>query len=202
MSVANEPNGPDVPVAGLTLRFRSDTVVPNLTFTLAGDAKGMMQLRSVPPGVYALDSVGGVPDGLCLTQFSQGDRDIRQHGLDIRESARGVEARLVPSQNTIEGIVVDAAGHPVHGADVVLIPNDKEQIDSYVTSAADQRGAFALSCVRPGTYRVFAWRALNGEAFRNEAFMQTYESQGQAVTAPAIGRLTVKPVLLSEPPTP
>ena len=90
----------------------------------------------------------------------------------------------------------------MHGADVVLIPNDKEQIDSYVTSTTDQHGAFVLSCARPGTYRVFAWRALNGEAFRNEAFMQPYASQGQAVTAPAIGRLTVKPVLLSEAPVP
>jgi len=83
---------------------------------------------------------------------------------------------------------VEAADHsPVPGITVVLIPNTprRELSRLYKVSSTDDKGAFTLSGVAPGGYRVFAWEDVETNAWREPDFLRPLESLGQEVSVEA-----------------
>jgi hypothetical protein len=48
---------------------------------------------------------------------------------------------------------------------------------------ADALGEFRIDSLGPGAYRVYAWKELEGAAYLNAEFMETYDALGVAVSA-------------------
>jgi hypothetical protein len=95
--------------------------------------------------------------------------------LDLQLSWSGVAA---------EGAAVDAAGRPVPGAEVVLIPvTYRNREDRYLRTLADPAGNFRLTGIPPGTYTLIAFEDIEPGAyyaFSYDAGLSTrYVSRGQ-----------------------
>jgi hypothetical protein len=81
---------------------------------------------------------------------------------------------------------------------VVLVPDQPLRGFGYLyrTGATDMNGVYELGGIEPGNYRVFAWRRLNGAAYRNEDFMK--EQIGQPVVMRNEEKVTVDLVVVAE----
>jgi hypothetical protein len=66
----------------------------------------------------------------------------------------------------------------------------------YATGNTDQNGEFDLGCVRTGNFRLYAWRELEGAAYRNAEFMKDYDAKGIPVHIskdnPVVQNLTIQ----------
>jgi hypothetical protein len=85
--------------------------------------------------------------------------------------------------------VIDAGGQKIPGAVVALLPDDRSQKALMISTRADGNGAFELKCA-PGMYHIYAWRELDGAAYRNVEFMKGFDSLGKPVEIAQNGQLT------------
>jgi hypothetical protein len=144
---------------------------------------GSMRFRSVPPEEYRLQ-VQNLPEGFYVKSARLGGKDVLQDGpITVAEGSIGLlEITISPNGARIEGGVVED-GEPAPGATVVLIPDppNRHREDLFRATQTDQHGAFLLSGIAPGDYRLFAWDAMEGEAYKAPEFIERYESQGSSV---------------------
>ncbi|HEX4998321.1 MAG TPA: hypothetical protein VFY29_08850, partial [Terriglobia bacterium] len=72
---------------------------------------------------------------------------------------------------------------------VALVPSlaRRQNVTLYRTTTSDEFGAFAISGVAPGEYRVFAWETVPEHAWMNPDFMALEESHGRSVVVGASG---------------
>ena len=77
---------------------------------------------------------------------------------------------------------------------MVLVPTGalRPRTDLYKETTADPYGHFALMGIPPGEYKLFAWQAIELEAYQDPAFLRPYEDQGVPVTVQAKGYLTLQ----------
>jgi len=169
------------PATGLQLQFRSDETLPNVLFPMKSAADGTLQLASVPSGVFRIRNVSGVPNGMCLNEVRQGDRNVLRDGLDVSGGEVTFNAALGESQASVNGKVTDSNQRNVDGAVVVLVPDDPARVETYVVDTTDQNGNFELSCLQTGSYHLYAWLELDGAAYRNAEFMKTFQNRGTPI---------------------
>jgi hypothetical protein len=55
------------------------------------------------------------------------------------------------------------------------------RLDRYRKTVSDQSGRFTLHGIPPGSYTLFAWENVDGEAYYNPEFVKSYEEQGIAL---------------------
>ena len=69
------------------------------------------------------------------------------------------------------------------GTMVVLIPPEerRQNLALYRTALTNAQGAFTLTGVPPGPYKLFAWESIPGGAHQNAAFLRSHEDKGAAV---------------------
>jgi hypothetical protein len=65
----------------------------------------------------------------------------------------------------------------------VLVPDppDRKRSVLYRVIPSEANGAFSITGVAPGKYKLFAWRQLDTEAYENPEFLAPYEARGKAV---------------------
>ena len=114
-------------------------------------------LKNVAPGVYTLNPLGG--SGCYMQSVRFGGRDMPDMRVKV-DGSGPLEITLAASDAIVEGTVADAAGKPVSGATVALVPKDGPQTD-YRTYSTPRNGAFAISGLRPGAYDVLAWESVD-----------------------------------------
>jgi hypothetical protein len=96
------------------------------------------------------------------------------------------------SGGAIDGNVVNAENAKISDAIVVLVPDDLPSMTSlYRTTNTDQNGTFAMRGIAPGAYHLYAWRELEGAAYRSTDFMKAFLDQGIAVTIETAGHLSL-----------
>jgi len=151
---------------------------PNL-----GHVEKSVRVRSVPPGFY-------------ITSIRSNGHDILSEGLEVGE-AREVEVTVMVEDGAgvVRGTVTDGKGLPVPGATIAMIPDDRAQSALYMSSIADGNGTFDVQSA-PGNFHLYAWREMDGGAFRNADFMKPYDAQGQAVRIDRNGDLSINSRIL------
>lgn len=87
-------------------------------------------------------------------------------------SSRGAQVR---------GSVTDSKNQKAPGSIVVLIPDPPLRKDGhlYRMTATNQSGELTIRGIAPGAYRLFAWPALDGAAYKNAEFVKKYEDRGK-----------------------
>jgi hypothetical protein len=139
-----------------------------------------------------------LPGETYLASITQGERDVLKDGLNVRADA-AFTITIAADGATVEGAVTDSSAKKRGDVAVVLVPADaslRGRSDLFRSVRTDQLGNFTFRGVAPGSYRVFSWPALDGAAYRNDAFMQKYEDQGSPVKVAPGGKTTVAVALL------
>lgn len=70
---------------------------------------------------------------------------------------------------------------------VVLIPPEerRQNLALYRTASTNAQGAFMMTGVHPGAYKLFAWESIPTGADHNADFVKSQEEKGTAVVVPA-----------------
>lgn len=166
----------------------------NLAHVAAG---GEFVWSDVPPGKYDVQILGkgsGANEDWFIKTVLSGTRDAGESGIAV--SGGTVFLDLVASANgaVVEGVVSDPKGQPVANAVVVAVPESRlrGRVDQYRQAVSDQNGHFTLRGIRGGTFTVFAWESVDGQAYFNPEFLKSYEGQGKALQLSEGDRKTVQ----------
>jgi hypothetical protein len=203
---------PDVELTGVA-RFESDPGLPlehvriTAEYMQSGDSTGA-ELK--PDGRFSLILDAGkwslgaenLPPGAFVKSARIGSQDVLETGLDLTSGplAGGLEVVIALEGARVEGVVVDASGKPAQAATVTLVPESRLRLHGrlFQRTATGTDGRFKLSGIAPGNYKLFAWEAMEGEAYRDPDFLRPYESRGEMLevhgkeTLPASLRLIVR----------
>jgi hypothetical protein len=126
-------------------------------------------------------SISGVPPGVCVRSFRQGDRNVLRNGLSLQPDAASFTLTLGPSEVELTGIARDSAGQKAPGAFIVLVPDDRNRFELFSATTADQNGAFQIPCASTGNYRLYSWFSLDGQSYRNADFLRPYTNAGSPI---------------------
>jgi hypothetical protein len=192
--VAESPSKAHRPIQGVRLDLMSRQIP--LPISLKSSADGSFVLPSVPPGTFRIQSVSGIPEDMCLADVRQGTRNVQRHGIEVTDREVAIGVLLSESNIVVRGTVRDAGGQRVGESIVVLAPEEREASEMYAVGRTNQDGEFEIRCVRPGSFRLYAWRKLEGAAFRNAEFMKPYNARGKPVQIVAGGNASQKLTVL------
>ncbi len=150
--------------------------------SLRSDDSGVLVIPSVSEGDYRVDVVG-IPAGMVWKSFhDQEGREVDSDKLSVRAGETLVFTIVLDSASErMDGIVRDSHGNPVPGAVIVMLPQNESVCKTVVPVSSDADGRFRLSGP-PGAYTVYAWRELDGAAYKNSAFMGQYVGQGRTLS--------------------
>ena len=185
-----QPKGPPRPLAGVRCDLTGDG--PTYASVTSG-TDGSFVMDNLMPAIYRM-SCSGIPADAFLTQIRQGERDVLKDGVQITNSeSPGLNVTIAGAGGVVEGAVTDSKSQKVPAAFVALVPDPPSAGAGhlYRTSVADQNGVFNLRSVASGNYRLFAWREIDGGAYRNAEFMMKYDGQGTPVKVTSGAKLTV-----------
>jgi hypothetical protein len=177
-ATAIRSGSPPAGMSGFQVQFSSPLLVPGIPFPVVTGTDGVFRPITIPAGLFRVNSVSGIPPGLCLAELLNGSVDVRRHGLQVSAGSLELTANLREAEASVKGVVADNSGKKISGAFVALIPEDLSQAEVYATGTTDQNGAFDLACVRAGSYRLYAWSEMEGAAYRNRDFMKQYAEAG------------------------
>jgi hypothetical protein len=163
------------------ISFGSNDVLPTYSISLTSDMYGAFFAASFPEGDFRIRSIQGVPDGLCVREIRQGDRNVLRDGLQVSGPETNFQLTLTESMSTVQGHVTETDGSSIQGAIVVLVPDDHSQTHMFVTAVTDWKGFYEMPCVRAGFYHLYSWMDLNGAEYRNAEFLKRFEARGQQV---------------------
>ena len=149
------------------------------------NADGNVEWNSVPGGHYYVqlaDDASGASE-LFLKSVTLGGSDVTEVGFAVSDSTVALNLVVSPNGAIIEGIAANPKGEPVPDAVVVAVPEARlrSQFSRFRSVRSDQSGHFHLHALPPGDYTLFAFEAIDGEAYYDPAFLKTYESQGKAL---------------------
>ena len=153
-------------------------------------ADGTFRIDNVVPGLYQV--------GVCLSlqnsescarstpdfyvKYAQFDRsDVLNTLLHFDGSVpTPLDIVLSPRPAQIEGTMIDEKQLPANGITAVLIPDqNRDRSDLYQFSTSDQDGHFAIKGIAPGSYKIFAWEALEEPmGFFDPDLMRRFEPYG------------------------
>jgi hypothetical protein len=171
----------------------------NLNATVAAD--GTFSIPGVPPADYRLRVNGGA--GTFYVKSARiGGADLLNDLLRLERQPPGpIDIVLSTKVATLSGTVVDDRRNPAANTSVVLVPDNarRERWDLYRVVSTDAMGRFNFTNVVPGDYKVFAWEAIEGNAYQDPEFIRRYEDRGTPVRlaegAASTVELTVTPNL-------
>lgn len=95
------------------------------------------------------------------------------------------------SAGAIEGRVTQAPAESAAGGVVAVLPVDEAEAYRFRSARIGVDGTFRIEGLAPGEYRIYAWAELDGDAWRNPVFMESYREQGQVVRVSAGGESLV-----------
>jgi len=141
----------------------------------------------VSAGNYIVQLFGGNgQNNFFLKSVTLGGRDISAGftasgpaTIDLVVSTKGA---------TLEGTVTEKEkdvdnDHLVANATVVAVPEEKYRKipDHFGSGSTDQRGAFTIRGLSPGSYTLYAWQDVEESEWRDPDFLKSQEANGTAV---------------------
>jgi 5-hydroxyisourate hydrolase-like protein (transthyretin family) len=144
-------------------------------------ADGTFRVENIWPGEYRM-LILGVPPDFYVKEAKLGEIDVLNSPLRISgPTSSTLDVVLSPNVGVIDGVAMDAAGQPVPGAQVVLIPNNRERTELFRPVSADSNGHFSIPSIAPGDYVLAAWDAIEPYAFFDPELLGQAERQSKPV---------------------
>jgi hypothetical protein len=112
-------------------------------------------------------------------------RDVLERLVQVQYDVQSpLDIQLAFDAGQISGTVADNANRAADRATVILVPDKarRHRPDQYRVVVSTTDGKFSIVGIPPGDYKVFAWDAIEPNAWMNAEFMLTYEEFGLAVT--------------------
>ena len=146
-------------------------------------ANGSFILRGVVPGIWDI-GVQPVPEGGYIKSMRLGEQDVLTADMIIRPDTTEPLHIVVSTRGGIlEGDVKTDSGKEAGPANVLAAPDGKYShvVSFYMVAQADEKGHFKLKGLTPGTYKLYAFEALQYCAWCDPAFLKPFASQGEPV---------------------
>jgi hypothetical protein len=204
-AVVEGANGEARPAPGVQLAFYD--VGPNIgsqflrlqaPITLMSQPDGSFPDRnlgpSMPPYAYHV-RVLNPPPGMYVSTI-RGGRSTRELRADYGNTTN-LTVVLGENAGAIEGTLTDSRGTAVPVGNVVLIPDNPNEIHRLVTATTATNGTFRLEA-GPGAYHLYAWRELLGAPYMNSQYMQKHRESGLPVRVELCGRSTLNVKMLED----
>jgi Carboxypeptidase regulatory-like domain len=146
---------------------------------------GSVEWRDVLPGKYFLQIMreNDANGDWFLKSALAGGHDVNDSGISVNDGVVTLDLVASADGGSVTGVVMDAQGQPLANAVVVAAPEARlrGRTDRFKKTISDQNGRFGLRGIRPGSYTVFAWESVDGDAYYNPEFLKSCESQGRAL---------------------
>jgi hypothetical protein len=143
-------------------------------------ADGGFSVADAIPGEYLL-TVSDLPDDVYVRAVRQGPEDVLESTVAVgTESTGPLQILLGSDGGRLNASVLRRDGGTAAGAQVVLVPDSarRNRPDQYRVGTSGEDGLVALHGIPPGDYKLFAWEAIDPNAYRNEDYMRTYDRLG------------------------
>jgi hypothetical protein len=131
--------------------------------------------------------VSRVPEGCYLASVRYGGKDVPDSGIEYTNGA-ALEIMIGTDGARVDGYTQNNDDTPFEGAVVALIPTDGKGAPRSVISGP--QGAFHLTGVPPGDYKLMAWDDVGRDDLENPDFIKRFDSQGTSVKLSASGTAT------------
>lgn len=145
---------------------------------------GSFELSRVGTDRYRIQ-IGDLPDNYYVSAAHLEDEEVLTAGIDGSVGfPSSAVLRIVLSSDAarIAGAVESRDGHPVAGATVVLIPEDRERRTQFYRcpwTTTDTFGKFSIAHVEPMKYRALAWREVALGRWMDPNFLDGYLSKAE-----------------------
>ena len=184
----------DLPV--ISLRDVGPLASHSKFVSLAED--GTFDIEGVNPGLFSLIfNSAALPDGWYVAAARSGARDVLWNGLEAGGPVNPLEIVLADDAAEIAGVVRNSSNELVPDARIVLIPpaGRRGPLARFQTVVADASGAYSLTKVPPGEYRMLALDAagqtLGAWYWEDPERLRELELRGARMTVDPGARLVV-----------
>jgi uncharacterized surface anchored protein len=146
----------------------------------AVNTDGTFKIDNVSPGEYRV-SAAALPPGYYVKEARLDQTDVLDQPMRFSGTVSGpLDVVVSANGGQIEGNVVNDKQKPMPGIQAVLIPAQGiSRIDLYKTAGTDNNGRFTMRGIPPGDYKVFAWEALEQNAWFDSDLLRQYEQKGK-----------------------
>jgi hypothetical protein len=185
-------SGPKLGPVIVNLESRSSQV------TASGSPRedGSLSIDNIVPETYEISAI--LPEGYYLKSARFGSIDVLQAGLDLSQGDGGkLDLEISAAGGRIDGSVGDGDNQPGPGARVVLVPADERSRRlAFQMTTADQKGAFRISGIAPGDYRLYGFQTFDAGALQDPTYLKRFDSQSKVVAIHEHGQevLQLKPI--------
>jgi hypothetical protein len=148
------------------------------------NADGSFVFPSVTSAVYRIKLA--IRQDFYIAAAKFGGKDVLNGGIDLtraKSSPGALELVIHTGAGRVDGKALGERGKALGVVSVVLVPDppDRKRSVLYRVIPSEANGAFSITGVAPGKYKLFAWRQLDTEAYENPEFLAPYEARGKAV---------------------
>lgn len=190
------------PMEGLSIVLRPD-VGPSRSFDAESDGTFLIPVGhdlddfdAVVAGDKYHASVDGLPSGWYVREAKLAGNDALTASVRVRGSA-GMEVTLSPRAGLVAGVVNGADRKPLAGVKAILVPARlRERADLFAVAATDGNGRFSFLNVAPGDYAIYAWEALQENAYYDPHVLAMFEGKGAPVHVEESSRNSVNVTLI------
>ena len=189
-SVNLKPAGRQIDLSKLSVEIRpirlemgGGYAVPSAV-KIGDDLKFRYPLLHSPQFASFQVSVPNLPEGSYMASVQYGGKDVTDSEIEYSTSV-ALEITIRSDGARVEGKTLDKDDNPWDGAVVALIPANGKGATRSVKSGAG--GAFQITGVPPGEYKLPAWDDAGQDDLQNPDFVKRFESQATAVKLDASG---------------
>jgi len=174
-------NANAVPVQNMKVQL-----IPSFGGVLQGPVgvDGTFSFSSLRVGEYHV-SVDAMPAGYYIKEARIGPADVLNRPLQFTADASNqdrLEIVLSPGTASVGGVATNERLEPVAGAQIVLVPERQpDRADLYKTVTTGVNGRFAISNIAPGDYKLWAWEALEPNAFFDLDLLKQVDSRAKSI---------------------
>jgi 5-hydroxyisourate hydrolase-like protein (transthyretin family) len=157
-------------------------------------ADGTFKFEGVLDGQYRASITAPADHYVKEARFE--GRDALNSPVEVAESrgaSSALEIVLSPNVAQIDGVARNDRGQPVSGARIVLVPErNRERGELFTAATSDQSGRFNMRRIVPGDYRLFAWEAIENNAYFDPEVLKRDESRGILMRIDESARLNLE----------
>jgi hypothetical protein len=129
-------------------------------------------------------NVGTMPSSAYVKAIQLGTVDVLRNGLRLDKAPEApLEIVIDLNGGSLAGIAVNEKSEPLSSATLVLVPDvpARNAAHLYKTVTSDGSGAFEITGIAPGRYKVFAWESVPKDIWQDSDYLREFEAQGTAL---------------------